>query len=118
MTGNYLNKILSVNAKHALYREDGKWYHNLTQFPGVLFDKNGYIIFKKEEDYINNSKLQIKKDLHIINGIESLDNYSKFTEREKELIKGMPLELRVKMIMKRVQFASLEKLKSFFAKRI
>lgn len=89
MTGNYLNKILSVNAKHALYERNGKWYHNLTQFPGVLFDKNGYIIFKKEEDYINNSKLQIKKDLHIINGIESLDNYSKFTEREKELIKGI-----------------------------
>ncbi len=89
MTGNYFNKILSVNAKHALYREDGKWYHNLTRFPGVLFDKNGYIIFKKEEDYINNPKLQIKKDLHIINGIESLDNYSRFTEREKELIKGI-----------------------------
>lgn len=89
MTGKYLNKILSVNAKHALYRDDGKWYHNLTQFPGVLFDKNGYIIFKSEEDYINNPNLQIKKDLHITNGIESLANYIKFTEREKELIKGI-----------------------------
>src|SRR5690606_8459850 len=89
MTGSYLNKILSINAKHALYREDGKWYHNLSRFPGVLFDKNGYIIFHKEEDYIKNPNLQIKKDLHIIDGIENLANYFKFTKREKELIKGV-----------------------------
>lgn len=89
MTGNYLKKILSIDAKHALYREDGKWYHNLTRFPGVLFDKNGYIIFNNEGDYINNPNVQIKKDLHITNGIESLANYLKFTEREKELINGI-----------------------------
>lgn len=88
MTGDYLNKILSVSAKHALYREDGKWYHNLTRFPGVLFNKNGYAIFNNEEDYIKNPSLQIKKDLHITDGIKSLANYLKFTKREKELIKG------------------------------
>ncbi|WP_443945757.1 HNH endonuclease [Pedobacter sp. AW1-32] len=86
MKGSYLNKILSINAKHALYREDGKWYHNLTKFPGVLFDKNGYIIFNNEESYINNPKLQVKKDLHITDGIESLANYVKFSKRERELI--------------------------------
>lgn len=89
MTGSYLNKILSINAKHALYREDGKWYHNLIRFPGVLFDKNGYVIFNNEEDYIKSPNLQIKKDLHITDGIESLANYLKFTKREKELINGV-----------------------------
>ncbi|WP_410007056.1 HNH endonuclease [Aequorivita nionensis] len=89
MTGSYLNKILSINARHALYRHDGKWYHNLTRFPGVLFDKNGYVIFHKRDDYINNPILQIKKDLHITDGLESLANYVKFTKREIELINGV-----------------------------
>ena len=92
MTGSYLNKVLSINAKHALYREDGKWYHNLTGFPGVLFNKNGYVIFNNEEDYIKNPSLQIKKDLHITDGIKNLANYFKFTEREKELIEGIDLK--------------------------
>lgn len=91
MTGSYLNKILSINAKHALYRENGKWYHNLTRFPWVLFDKNGYVIFDNKEDYIKNPSLQIKKDLHITDGIESLTRYLRFTKREKELINGIDL---------------------------
>ena len=44
MTGKDLIKILDIEAKQALYREDGKWYHNLTKFPGVLFDKGGYFL--------------------------------------------------------------------------
>lgn len=89
MTGNYLNKILSIDAKHALYREDGKWYHNLTRFPGVLFDKNGFVTFYKEDDYLLNPSLQIKKDFHITDDIENLANYLKFSKREKELIIGV-----------------------------
>lgn len=89
MTGNYLNRILSLNAKHALYREDGKWYHNLTSFPGVLFDKSGYVIFESSIDYKSNPKLQIKKDLHIIGGIERLEQYRRFSLKEMRLIKGV-----------------------------
>ncbi|WP_294283490.1 HNH endonuclease [uncultured Chryseobacterium sp.] len=92
MTGDYLNKILSINAKHALYREDGKWYHNITKFPGVLFDKNGYVIFDNKVDYNNNPNLQINKDLNIKKGIQSLVGYITFTEREKELINNVDFE--------------------------
>lgn len=92
MKGNYLNRILSIDVKHALYREDGKWYHNITKFPCVLFDKNGYIIFDNEVDYSNNPNLQIKKSLHIKDGIESLVGYITFTEREKELINNVDSE--------------------------
>ena len=60
MTGKDLIKILDIEAKQALYREDGKWYHNLTKFPGVLFDKGGYVIFSNKEEYHANSNLQIK----------------------------------------------------------
>lgn len=86
MNGSYLNKLLGIDAKHALYRVDGKWYHNLKKFPGVLFDKNGYVLFHSKEEYLNNSNLQRKKDLHITGGIESLKEYQQFSELEKVII--------------------------------
>ncbi len=89
MNGSYLNKILNLRAKHALYREDGKWYHNLKKFPGILFDKNGYIIFNNEEEYSSSPELQIRQDLHIVNGIENLSQYRKFTGFQKKLITGI-----------------------------
>ena len=89
MNGSYLNKVLQLGAKHALYREDGKWYHNLRKFPGVLFDKNGFVIFHNEEDYKSCSELQIRKDLHVINGIESLGQYKRLSDFEKKLTNGI-----------------------------
>lgn len=86
MNGAFLNKILRINAKHALYRADGKWYHNLKKFPGVLFDENGLIFFSTEEAYFDNSNLQIRKDLHVNGGISSLSEYQFFTSHQRELI--------------------------------
>lgn len=88
MTGNYLNKICGLNAKHALYREDGTWFHHLTKFPGILFDKNGYILFVTEEEYVSNPDLKANKELHVTNGISSLKQYQKFSEHQKLLING------------------------------
>jgi len=73
--GKYLNKVLQLGAKHALYSEDGKWYENLKKFPGILFDNKGYIILKDENDYIVNLDLQIGKKLNIPKGIEKLNGY-------------------------------------------
>ncbi|WP_286760613.1 HNH endonuclease [Salegentibacter sp. UBA1130] len=86
MTGKSLSNLLKIEAFHALYRKDGKWYHNLKKFPGVLFDLKGYIIFKTKEDYITNPYLKITKDLHIKNGISSLAGYQYFTPHQIELI--------------------------------
>ena len=86
MKGSLLNKLLGINAEHALYRKDGKWYHNLKDFPGVLFDENGYIIFRTQESYTQHDHLQIKKDLHIIGGISTLPDYQPFTPHQKKLI--------------------------------
>lgn len=41
-SGKQLQKKYGINAEHALYREDGKWYHHFKKFPGVLFDAQGY----------------------------------------------------------------------------
>lgn len=83
MIGKDLIKILDIEAKQALYREDGKWYHNLTKFPGVLFDKGGYVIFSNKEEYHANSNLQIKQDLHIKNGLSSLVEYIHFNNLDR-----------------------------------
>ena len=81
LRGKDLNDLWAVGAKHALYREDGKWYHQLTEFPGALFDANGYVVFKTEKDYLGSPYLQIQKDLHIPGGISSIPNYIRVTEK-------------------------------------
>lgn len=83
LTGKLLNDLWNVGAKHALYRKDGKWYHKLTEFPGALFDANGYIVFKSEKDYRENDHLQIKQDLHIANGISSIPGYIRISEKSQ-----------------------------------
>jgi 5-methylcytosine-specific restriction protein A len=83
LSGKYLNEFWGIGAKHALYREDGKWYHQLKEFPGVLFDANGYVFFETKESYLGSPFLQIQKDLHVINGISSMPNYIRITENNQ-----------------------------------
>jgi 5-methylcytosine-specific restriction enzyme A len=81
LTGKLLNDLWGVGAKHALYREDGKWYHQLLEFPGALFDANGYVIFQTEREYIESPYLQIHEDVHLSKGISSMPNYVRITEK-------------------------------------
>lgn len=41
MNGKLLKIILNIEAEHALYREDGKWYHHLKAFPESYLTKMG-----------------------------------------------------------------------------
>ena len=79
MNGKFFNSLFNLDAKHALYREDGRWYHHLKAFPGVLFDQAGYVIFENHNDYLTNPLLQHKKDLHVINGISGIPSYIRFS---------------------------------------
>jgi hypothetical protein len=84
LTGKDLNKKYEINAKHALYREDGTFYHTLKDFPGVLFDKGGHVIYETEKEY-REAGLVIYDScqrVNIKNGISALPNYIKhpFTE--------------------------------------
>src|SRR5215217_4768330 len=83
ITGKKLNDLWNVGAEHALYREDGKWYHHLEDFPGVLFDANGFIVFHTEQDYRENPYLQHKQDLHVMGGISSIPGYVRVSERNQ-----------------------------------
>jgi len=78
-TGRALNKKWGVNAQHALYREDGTWYHVLERFPGALFDAHGYIMFDTEEDYKNCPGISIGKELSVAAGIANLPGYVRVT---------------------------------------
>jgi 5-methylcytosine-specific restriction protein A len=75
LTGRELNRAWGVGAAHALYREDGKWFHHLQRFPGALFDFNGYVIFRTREDYQRSPYLDHGQDLHVPRGISKMPGY-------------------------------------------
>ena len=75
--GRELNRQWGVNAKHALYREDGRWFHQLNEFPGALFDANGYILFPTEQAYRSCAHLSIGQDINVSDprGIAGIPGY-------------------------------------------
>ena len=75
LTGRKLNRNLGLGAAHALYRESGDWYHHLLRFPGVLLDRNGYILFHTRSQYESSRHLQHGKELHVPGGIASIPGY-------------------------------------------
>ena len=76
ITGRLLNERYRVGAKHALYHEEGKWYHKLRQFPGALFDAKGYLLFKTKEDFQQCKYLQLQQDVHAAYGISAIPGYT------------------------------------------
>jgi hypothetical protein len=73
--GRKLNEEWGVKARHALYREDGRWYNHLERFPGALFDANGYIIFETKEAYEKCPQLRHGIELNVTGGISSIPGY-------------------------------------------
>ena len=78
-SGKKLNELWGVNAKHALYREDGIFYIPLKEFPGAYFDKNGYVLFETEDDFSGDLDLKIGKKINVPGGISSLTSYVRVT---------------------------------------
>jgi hypothetical protein len=80
--GQDLNVKWGVSAKHALYRENGTWYHLLERFPGALFDMNGYVLFETKDAYEHCPGVLMGKRanwLNVPDGIASLPNYVRIT---------------------------------------
>lgn len=92
MTAKDINKVIKLPIKHSLYRESGTWYHHLKEFPGALFDENGYVVFNTNSEYLNNPALKHKETLHVRKGIISLNEYVFFTQEEKKLLRIFPKE--------------------------
>jgi 5-methylcytosine-specific restriction protein A len=83
ITGKKLLDLWGVEASHALYRQDGKWYHNLKAFPGVLFDETGYLVFNTKEEYDSNPYLNRKKLLTVSIGISNIPGYVRVIENNQ-----------------------------------
>lgn len=75
MNGKTLNVRWRVGARQALYRESGDWYHQLTRFPGALFDIGGYIVFRTRAEYDGCAELRRAKDIHVPGGISNIPGY-------------------------------------------
>ena len=75
LDGKQLNEEWDVGARHALFSRDGSWYENLERFPGALFDLNGYVLFKTEQEYRKCPQLRIGKKTNVRGGIASIPGY-------------------------------------------
>ena len=75
VTGAQLNREWRIGARHALYREDGRWYHLLERFPGALCDSNGYKKFMTEQEFLDCRHLSIGQEVNVPNGIASIPGY-------------------------------------------
>ena len=73
--GRELNRKWEVGAVHALYSERGNWYHLLKQFPGALFDSNGYVRFDTEREYRACPELNIGEEINVPKGINAIPGY-------------------------------------------
>ena len=71
----HLNEIWKVNANHCLYHKDGKWYHILKSFPGALFDRNGYILFKTKNEFQSCRHLKIGEEVNVRGHISGIPGY-------------------------------------------
>jgi hypothetical protein len=77
LSGKTLNRRWGVGAIHALYHKDGTFYEELKQFPGALFDRNGYVLFKTKTDYDAARGLRHGAKLNVPGGISSLIGYQR-----------------------------------------
>ena len=75
LNGKQLNDEWEVGARHALFSRDGAWYENLERFPGALFDPNGYVLFRTEQEYRNNLRVHIGRKTNVPGGISSIPGY-------------------------------------------
>jgi 5-methylcytosine-specific restriction enzyme A len=80
--GELLNQRWNIGARHALYHKDGKWYHQLNRFPGVLCDPFGYVLFKTELDFKNCKKLRIDQDVNVNGYLSEIPGYIRVSDDE------------------------------------
>jgi 5-methylcytosine-specific restriction protein A len=84
--GRKLNAQWNIGARHALFHEEGKWFHRLRRFPGALVDKTGFVLFETEEQFLTARGLQIKKDVFCPRGISRLPNYKTFDSHNAQRV--------------------------------
>src|SRR5262249_11501618 len=80
-SGRRLNQLWKVNARHALYHRDGTFYERLEEFPGALFDRDGYVLFETEVAFLSCPQLHIGQKVNVPAGINSIPTYRRIRTR-------------------------------------
>ena len=77
LSGKSLAKRWRVSSNQALYHQGGTFYNNLKDFPGTLFDPEGYITFRTKEKYENCTYLSIGEKTNVPGCISNIPGYVK-----------------------------------------
>ena len=80
-TGANLKRQWRIPARQVRYREDGRWFMPLEEFPGALADKNGYIVFPTQQEYRSSGELRIGSRINVTGGISRIPGYVRFGQR-------------------------------------
>jgi 5-methylcytosine-specific restriction enzyme A len=78
MTGKQLNEQFDLDLAHALFHKDGRWYHQLTAFPGGLLDQEGYVRFTSREEFLGDPCLGIDQDVNVRGQLSHHPRYIRF----------------------------------------
>lgn len=81
-SGRSINKRYNLGAKHALYHIDGTFYERLEQFPGLLADPNGYVLYPTEEDFLNDAYLDVQDKVHVHDALARHPKYRTFAAKK------------------------------------
>ena len=63
--------------QQAYYRRTGDWYQLPTSYPVVFFDDTGFLIVQSESVMVESPNIQVGQTIHVPEGIDSLDGYSR-----------------------------------------
>jgi hypothetical protein len=77
-SGRQINVRYKLGGKHALYHKDGTFFEKLKDFPGFLADTDGYVWYRTEEDFVNDSYLDIRDKVNVRGKLANHPAYTKF----------------------------------------
>ena len=80
ITGETLNLKFKLGAKHALYHKDGTFYEQLRDFPGILCDDRGYVMYDSRAQFERDPQLNIGQKVNIYRGLANHPQYRPFPE--------------------------------------
>lgn len=80
ITGETLKLKYKLDAKHALYHKDGTFYEQLRDFPGILCDDSGYVMYDSRAQFESDSQLNIGQKVNIYRGLAHHPRYTPFPD--------------------------------------
>ena len=78
LSAKALMKRWGVEAAQGRYHRDGHFFENLTAFPGVLFDPDGYILLQDKEQHDKCEEISVGEKTNVKGGIKALPGYVRF----------------------------------------